>query len=329
MYEESSSLGPFALMITRPTWIGAESPTRAEIWNEVWAAVGPFQVPIVGLRCGLLIFEFDKAPAYSGGEIPAYTMEDSVTKIPKHIWDAGKRREELAFSRISYMNAFLATLYSGYAVCEKTSLQVQSPVSLDNYYSASKIDDRWEPLIDLRANPAEFPLHRGRVLKLATLSYAIDVMLKCQTALGEQCIRILELIYIACHQYERHQFSSAHAIGWTIVESLVYLMWTRFRDEIDVTSGGHTSINKDRRKLLDGRDYTASVVIQVLSLANRIDDELLQRLDEARRTRNAFVHDLVPVQAQSASKVIRLATDLVAKIANVEFSSQLTYSYHL
>ncbi len=104
-------------------------------------------------------------------------------------------------------------------------------------------------------------------------------------------------------------------------------MWFNLQYEIDIASGGHTKINKDRKKLLAGRDYTSSVVSQVLSICEKIDDEMLKRLDEARRKRNEFAHTLTHIEANHAGKAIRLATDMITNMAGVRVTSQLRLSF--
>lgn len=328
MYDPRPGLPAFALYLEKPVWIGA-APISDTIGRDVvWNGRGPEDVPILALQNGFVIFEFDKSSTYAGGDIPPHDPIPSGTPPPPKLREASLRREELAFARVGYMNAFLKALNSGYSMIERRAQPVQPPVSLDNYYIAVVEAAGWQFFNDL-APKLDFPRVRNHILKLETLDYAIQSMEACRVAFGNQFIKVLELTYVACHQYERHQFSSAHAIAWTVVEHLIFILWDRFQRDADSATGGHTKFNADRRKLLEGRDYSASVVIQFLSLANRIDDDILQRLNEARRTRNAFVHSLAEVQARSSGDVIRLATDLTAKIANIRFTSQLSYSYHL
>ena len=105
-------------------------------------------------------------------------------------------------------------------------------------------------------------------------------------------------------------------------------LWLKLQDEIDVNSGGHTEINSARKRILAGRDYTSSVVSQVLSICEKIDDETLQRLNVARRKRNNFAHDLTHIGADDSGEAIRLATDMVTNMAGVTVTSQLSlYSW--
>jgi hypothetical protein len=85
--------------------------------------------------------------------------------------------------------------------------------------------------------------------------------------------------------------------------------------KLDAKNGGHTEVNRDRRKmLLEGHDYTASIVTQILSLHQKVDDEMLVRLDDARRTRNNFAHSLRDVTWEDAACAIGTANELISKV---------------
>jgi|SRR5687767_2516672 hypothetical protein len=106
-------------------------------------------------------------------------------------------------------------------------------------------------------------------------------------------------------------------------------MWSKLQERVSLESGGHTKLTKERRKLLDGRDYSASVVSQILSICSEIDDDLLERLDKARKKRNAFAHSLERVSSDDAGNALRLAADMVTKIIGVRVTSQLSLSFWL
>ncbi len=330
MYDERPDLGPFALYahVHRPLWVSAAPVAGSLGWDVAWRGIGPSEVPISALRCGFVVFEFDQSADYSGGAVPATSKPPSRTKMPDEVIKASRQREKLAYSRVSYMNAFLAALYSGYSMVQKTAYAVQPPINLDNYFIASMLHGEWKPYNDLRPS-LDFTASRHVILELDTLNYAVRVMSACKQALGERYVKLFELIYLACHQYERHQFSSAHAIAWPVVENLIFFMWSRLQSDADVVNGGHTTLNSERRKILNGRDYTTSVVTQFLSMAKHIYDDILQRLDKARKARNAFLHDLASVDSTRAGDAVRLATDLISNLAQVKFTSQLSYAYHL
>lgn len=313
-------LGPFALCVQRPVWIGGEPSYDKAKSDVVWSGNGPYEVQVHARRDGFIIFEFDKSPTYQGGQIPSH-IPKAGKPVPKSVTDASIARDALAYKRFDYMNAFLAALYSGWSTVQLTAMPVQPPIDPTNYFAADAEGGTW------RLYKSEFvatnnPASR-QLLRCDTVAHAIELVARCKVAFGDDSIELLKLIYTACHQYALHQFSSAHLIAWSVIERQVSAMWLALLR--DVERGGHTIINQVRRKMFeDGRDYTVSVVTQILSLSGRIDDVLLSRLDEARRKRNAFAHNLEPVGADDAGKAIRTATDVMSKLVGVKITSQLS-----
>lgn len=316
-----SPLDSFALYVLRPTWIGGKpEPSK---WQEVaWQGIGPQNVPITALQNGFVIFEFDQSTEYAGGAIPPYTLPVS-RKIPTHVTRADRDRLDLGYRRCKYMNAFLLALHSGFSSVEKAAKVVQEPVDPTNYFVACRCDSDWEIYMN---DSRRFDCPESRVdnIEIETLDYAIEILRKLFDKIGVSCLEILSLVYISCYQYSRHQFSSAHLIAWSVVEALQNKIWLDLQTEVDVESGGHTKMTKKRKDQLNGRDFTASIVSQILSICGYIDDKTLTRLDEARKRRNNFAHTLDPIESDAAGQVIRLATDLISRVAAIRVTSPLS-----
>ncbi|HUC63086.1 MAG TPA: hypothetical protein VMF53_14130 [Alphaproteobacteria bacterium] len=317
-------LGPFSLCIARPAWIGG-LPEQANHSDVVWKHLGPQGVPISALCSGFIIFEFDKSVEYAGGATPAYQLPESRA-IPDNVMKAENERRDLSYRRFVYMNAYLMALYSSLSTVQKRGMPVQEPVDPTNYYGARWTGEGWNIYMNAGRKVSP-PKNRAEIIELDTLESALDVLQKFDAKIGSPSRNILSLIYTACAQYSRHQFSSAHLIAWATIEALLNIMWVALQTQIDTAEGGHTIINKDRAKILNGRDFSASIICQILSISNKIDDRTLARLDKARRTRNAFAHDLLPISGDDAAKAIGLATDMISEIANVRVVSQLSVSF--
>jgi hypothetical protein len=116
-------------------------------------------------------------------------------------------------------------------------------------------------------------------------------------------------------------------MAWSVVEAILNLKWKQLLKNADVKNEGHTSFNKDRRKLLEGRDYTASIISQMLSITGNLNDELLQKADHARKQRNDFAHKLECVDPDDVVKVVQLGTALLSEMTGITISQQLSLSY--
>lgn len=321
-------LGAFALYIARPQWIEVK-PLPGKEAEIVAILQGAEDVPIQVRRDGFIIFEFDKAPRYTGGDVPEAVVDEN-RKIPKEYSRADRAHVKLGYKRFDYMTAFLQAMFSGYSSVQKLGTPVQPPINPVNYFATiQNAKGEWLFHQEYTRN-LDYPLGDRAITQLDTIKHAVELMEKCKGRFERDYIDILKLTYIACHQYSIHQFESAHIIAWTVVERLLNEMWGELVKEVDAASGGHTALSKDRRdQLLKGRDYSASVITQVLSLSRKLEDELLERLDAARKTRNAFVHKMQPIEHNEAGKVIRVATDLITNLVGFRVTSQLSLGYYI
>ena len=223
------------------------------------------------------------------------------------------------------MNAFLLALYSGFSTVQKTPKSVQEPANPTNCFRAKRTANGWEPLMSLERK-IDNPDTRLDNIEVETLDHALDVLQKCRAAIGPASLEFLSLTYTASYQFSRHQFSSAHSIAWATLEGLLNVMWLDLQAQIDVTSSGHTKLNNNLKKLLAGRNHTVSAVSQILSIYQKIDDQTLQTLNNARRKRNDFLHKLTPIETDDAVQAIMLATNLITNIAGIRVTLPLHLS---
>lgn len=299
-----------------------DSPLKPE--EFFWTGRGPHETEILARRDGFIIFQFDKAKNYAGGEVPGFQP------VPGERWPAAfekarDQREALAYRRFVYMNAFLAAFNSGMSVVQKTGGQVQAPLNPSNYFHAAFIGGVWQ--IAAHTGGSVEP-QVVRNIDIETLNHAVSVMMACDQLFGERGLRPLALVQIACHHYALHQFETAHLLAWSVIEKQLHLLWARHLDELSAGEKPLTVINAKRRSQLTGRDYTASMISQMLSLAGKIDDTMLDALNRARDKRNKFAHMLADVNADDAGKAIRTATDFLSKIIGMQVGSQLALGFH-
>lgn len=339
--EAQPPLGPFALYFEAPqVYVEDErAKTDPSLRSEIaFQRVSSRDVPILFRRDGFLIFRFEEGTTYAGGAVPEYEIQSGQKMEPKS-FRAEEAREKLIYDRIEYMNAFLLALTSAMSTVQQFGSAVQEPADPWHHLRGHYDGTRWN--VTTANTRYRMPQEaRHVVLRLETFEDAIGVMHACEKTFGKQATMLLSLVYMACHQYSRHQFSSAHLIAWCVVESLVNILWknllaeAKTREIVDETTGaktteGHTAINGDRKKLLTGRDYTASIMTQMLSLSGKMDDELLDHLNAARKARNDFAHFLDAITSQESGKTIRLATDLITRLCGRRVTSQLSYAAYL
>ena len=317
-------LPAYALQVLRPTWIDNKASTDKFPNDAVWSGHGIYEVPIHARRDGYIVFDFPKSAQYRGGDVPSHFPQPGV-RLPQNILDTQEQRQALRYRRLKYMNAFLACLYSSYATVQKIGTAVQPPVFPTTYFNADlDSNERWQ--IYHNGEHPETPSPSSPIVQIETIQNSVELMANCDRVLSNTGLDLLSLIYMACHQYGNHQFESAHLIAWSTCEMLINRLWANLLKELDIRNGGHTAINAGRREQLEGRDFTASIVSQSLSLHGKIDDDMLGRLDKARKKRNAFAHSLDPVASDDVAKAIRTATDLMTHVVGSRITSQLSFS---
>jgi hypothetical protein len=118
-------------------------------------------------------------------------------------------------------------------------------------------------------------------------------------------------------------FEVSLGLSWMVCEACLDQMWDRYLDrqtrkEID---GVLTQvINRERRDKLNGRDYSASVIAEILSLADVLPYRDYKELSQVRSARNDWIHDLETVEPAVARKASELAQRMLFQVEGVHFT---------
>ena len=109
-------------------------------------------------------------------------------------------------------------------------------------------------------------------------------------------------------------------------------LWNRYVDENRLRQVAGTEvvfINSDRRdKLIKSRDFTPSVISEILSLTNRLPFELYQEISKVRQARNEWLHDLRPVSRDDASRAVKTAEQMLSLVDKVDLALPLESQIH-
>ena len=79
-----------------------------------------------------------------------------------------------------------------------------------------------------------------------------------------------------------------------------------------------------RIKKLSGRDYTSSVITEFLELEGLIDHTIFQHLEEARKGRNRWVHDMKEPNNSQVSRSIQAVEGLLQNVHGIQLSLSLS-----
>lgn len=119
---------------------------------------------------------------------------------------------------------------------------------------------------------------------------------------------------------------------WLVIERLINKSWVGFLADRYLTfEDGSKRINSDRSKFLEGRDFSASIVSNVLELTEIITHSEFKTIDEIRKARNKVAHSLqdVEIDHQDLQPAYAVATGLIEKTYGFKIVlNPQVYSHH-
>lgn len=297
-----------------PVWIGTPPPeqgpdlTATLINAEAFSGNFACGVRLKVSKQGLFVFDFAQWE-------PGST---ALTKNPLENW------REKVFARMRFFNFFLACLYTPGLRLQKTT----SPKLFIDYttYAAAR----------------EFALNRGHLqcdyrqawvmreaedlhlkFKPVCMSVEINVVREAVAmcdAVNADSLRdvatLAELILHAFYLHESGKYEASHIAAWTISERCIHEQWKRHLAELDnrqTTSETKKFINSERKQKLTGRDFTASIVSEFLSLSGLLPFEKYQLVSRVRQKRNDWLHKLDTIDREAAAEAIVLAQFLLCQ----------------
>jgi hypothetical protein len=117
-----------------------------------------------------------------------------------------------------------------------------------------------------------------------------------------------------------------------VTEKLLQHLWETYLDDNrrrEVESETVAFINKDRKKRLeDGRTFSAAVISEILSLASYLPFHLYQDMTEVRRARNDWIHGLEPIPKETVARSIRVAEWMLEQVHELSLSIPLIPGRH-
>jgi hypothetical protein len=100
---------------------------------------------------------------------------------------------------------------------------------------------------------------------------------------------LASLLNHAITSHKKHNFELAVVSAWTVCEALLNELWKMYYTGA-LTGTIRSNLPRERRDKLDGRDFTASIVSEVLNLSGVLDNEMHVALNLARSRRNKWLH---------------------------------------
>jgi len=286
--------------------------------EEVFRKTLRYGIAVKILREGIVVFDFSDWPAEKGKRhINPGDFDETVERVVR---------------RVSVMNAYLTCFYTAvyrlqqtrmpvmrvhsssllqFASLDDPTLQTTVTGCPDAFIRAVRTDSNW------RRAPRSVEV-QAKTIKSSFQQF--DLVLDERRT---DMIAFADLYLRSCLACAEHEYSLALITAWTIIEKVLNFLWFEYLDENRERERDTESlpfISKDRRdRLTNGRDFTASVVSEILSLNSRISFSLYRSLSEVRKARNNWMHDLKPASRKMARSAIEAAGEMMALAFKLEF----------
>ena len=292
------------------------------------------------LRCGIevwvqfdgtFLFDLSSWPLAPQITVPGYRSPGlgiSYT-MPKETFDAERKAENFAVFRAQAMNVHQACLMASERTLKGSSGSMPLPVTSWNTHKAITLaaspsySDDSEDVRALARNAINNkdradrtrPLPR-RVLDLEVVEHSLETFDQILSLKDEALIRLIEMVYIAAYRKVEKRFGESVVLAWAVCEQILSEAWRNLL--VDVKLDGR--MTGTRRKKLEGRDYSISVIMEMLELHHRLDHKLYQLLERVRKSRNSWVHRMQVPSEGDADTAMQAVEGLFSKFKNLRLT---------
>lgn len=335
-----NSLGYFHWPVV---WVGSSPVSDGEVdarklKDTVYRKILDSGVEVKVYRDGMFAFRLSD---WSGGRYPP-PRERMGREGSMGVFD----RAEMRAQRVKLLNAHLACLYTVLWRRQDSTLKrmIVSPDEivqiklLDDDSEPRTQDERFQALLEAR-NPA-FVNHwspppevdwrfgnRVMIIAVETVEESFSLLNGVLEHPDEDALTIADLYARAAKQHEEHNHDVCLITSWAIIERLLNRLWEEYIDDNrrrELDGEEEPFINQARKHaLMKGQNFTASIIIEILSLVDRLPPGLYEEISVLRKARNGWIHALKPVSREISGKAIRAAEDMLARTLGIEFAVPL------
>lgn len=247
---------------------------------------------------------------------------------------------EIQLYRCRVLNTHILCLHSALCKAGKASSTRTMVVDPSNLILFKSLDDR-EPsvgdlflqlLLEKRDSDAPSCLsERSETIRLDVIEKSFGLLDRIMERPGDYLLPLTDLYARAAVAYQNHNYSLALVTAWTVTEQLLRMQWKRYlEDNRDrkVEEVYQSFINAERKKrLTEGREYSAAVVAEILSLCDELTPNDYNDLNQVRKARNGWIHDVMPVSMENALLSLDLACRMLMHVERIDLTAALTLSY--
>jgi hypothetical protein len=140
-------------------------------------------------------------------------------------------------------------------------------------------------------------------------SYYLENLLK-----DDLSVQLVVKVGQSLNEHNTSNWSSSIVISWFVTEWYIGKLWDDFIQSKSITG--------NRKKLLNSRDYTASIIVEHLQLHQIIDDAQYEKVSKLRKLRNKIAHEFIDASAtkQDSIEGLDLCKWVLLKITGLNFT---------
>ncbi|MDP9379592.1 MAG: hypothetical protein M3Q29_05470 [Chloroflexota bacterium] len=319
-------------------WIGEPPPFRPApdeslrvLADEMYRTDLPRGIQVRALREGRFVFDFRDWPeGRSEGRSPA--MDDFDDEV----------RRRLRWATL--LNAHVACLHTairtkeGVAGLRKMAISPYNLFALTNPDSEVEVASGDPALIHL--SEARFPrTYQPGLPPMMDWRHSLRMAIGIETVLESfallrqlleaddylDVLTLADLYNRSCKAFEDHDYNLCLITAWAIVENTLQKRWSRYIEanrKREIGGEFVPFINSKRQdRLTDGDAFTASVIIEVLSLVDLLPLDLYHDCNTVRKARNGWIHNLAPVDRDTAMTAVSTAEAMLAQVQGVRLQA--------
>ena len=171
---------------------------------------------------------------------------------------------------------------------------------------------------------------QGRVsLQIDVLRKAADDLSRLIDSSGTDGLLLTDLFLRASRAYQDHNYSAALINHWAITEKLLQELWSKYQDDNKQRDGKDFIVGDRRKRLQDGRTFTAAVISETLSLADYLPFEMYVSMSKTRKARNDWIHAPgKPITRNHAVVSTQVCQEMLKLVRGIELIGQAGSSIH-
>lgn len=310
----------FLLDFEPVVWIGAEPegieemrPGREpeisfadDVLGDVWSESLGESVRFFATRAGLIFVE----------------SETEDLRLDAHVERDFDAAVQVRSEQIRILNSFAYCLHCSIVAARPDLGAVAVTHSNLVYRGADKQGLGGSPQVQARMLQLAFQptmaLAIGDVLPTSFLDSAAQQLSSIYYNSNSKALQLCALLNRSLTAYKDHDFPTSLVTAWSVIEAAQSSIWSEYVHES--CDRNALTLNKDRRKKLHGRDFSASVVTEILSLAGRYSEESRRAVDEPRQARNSWLHSTEEPERTTVARAVITAHDLFSRAFSIEMT---------